>query len=219
MMRLFSMPGVYAPQRDTVLLARALLSESLPSNAHVLDIGTGTGVLALLAAQHGADRVTAVDASGRAVLTARINARLRGLSVDVRHGDLFTAVPDGRFHLILANPPYVPAPATHRPSRRSDARWDAGADGRRVIDRLCTEVADRLGPGGVFLMVQSGVCGVAASLARLSDSGMDADVISRIHQPFGPVLRRRADWLAARGRIPVGDVHDELVVIRAQHTR
>ncbi|MEU0459709.1 methyltransferase, partial [Streptomyces sp. NPDC006129] len=69
------LPGVYAPQEDTELLAGALSDEPLPPGAEVLDVGTGTGALALEAARRGF-RVTAVDVSWSAVWAARLNARL-----------------------------------------------------------------------------------------------------------------------------------------------
>ncbi len=84
------MAGV-RPQHDTHLLTQALDRERLDAAAAVLDVGTGSGALALAAARRGA-RVTAVDRTYRAVLAARLNARLARLSVEVLHGDLFGPV-------------------------------------------------------------------------------------------------------------------------------
>ncbi|MFG2794239.1 50S ribosomal protein L11 methyltransferase, partial [Streptomyces sp. NPDC048419] len=78
-----TLPGVYAPQWDTGLLARALHREGVGSRTEVLDLGTGSGALAVQAARLGA-QVTAVDISRRAVLTARLNALLAGQRVRVR---------------------------------------------------------------------------------------------------------------------------------------
>ncbi|MBO0827261.1 MAG: methyltransferase [Streptosporangiales bacterium] len=208
-MLLLQPPGVYAPQRDTELLADAFREETLPRGAHVLDIGTGTGVLALLAARSGGT-VTAVDISPLAVLTARANARLHGRRIQVRRGDLFDPVATGRFQLVLANPPYVPARTD------DDRRWDAGADGRAVIDRLCAAIPDRLDTGGVLLMVHSEMCGVATTLRSLRDAGLSIDIVRRCRVPFGPVLAGRAAWLRRRGVVGPGERDEQLVVIRAQ---
>ncbi|HEX2312488.1 MAG TPA: methyltransferase, partial [Thermomonospora sp.] len=101
-------PGVYPPQGDTVLLADALREAGVPPGARVLDVCTGTGVVALAAALGGARSVTATDISARAVLAARLNARLRGHSVRVLRGDLVGPVAGEEFDVITANPPYVP---------------------------------------------------------------------------------------------------------------
>lgn len=208
-MLLLQPPGVYAPQRDTELLADAFRDERLPPGAHVLDIGTGTGVLALLAARSGGT-VTAVDSSSLAVVTARANAWLHGTRIRVHRGDLFEPVTRGRFQLVLANPPYVPAQTSR------DARWDAGADGRAVIDRLCAAIPDRLDAGGVLLMVHSGMCGVVPTLAALRSAGLSARTVRRCRVPLGPVMRGRAAWLRRRGVIGAEERDEELVVIRAQ---
>ncbi|HSX96558.1 MAG TPA: methyltransferase, partial [Streptomyces sp.] len=98
-----SLPGVYAPQDDTELLVHALRREPLAPQARVLDVGTGTGAVALAAARRGAD-VTAVDISWRAVLNARVNAVLARLPLRVVRGDLLGPVSERSFDLILSNP-------------------------------------------------------------------------------------------------------------------
>lgn len=131
-MMLTTPPGVYAPQHDTWLLTEALQREKLAGDTAVLDIGTGSGALALAAARHGAGRVTAVDVSARAVATAWVRARLEGLRIQVMRGDLLSPVADRRFDLIVANPPYIPSPEA--PRGRAVA-WTAGIDGRPRADR------------------------------------------------------------------------------------
>jgi release factor glutamine methyltransferase len=210
-------PGVYGPQRDTRLLAEALRRETLPPNARVLDVGTGPGTLALLAARHGAARVTAVDISHRAVLAARMNVLVAGLPVRVLRGDLLAPVGDATFDLVLSNPPYVPCDGARTP--RHSARWDGGEDGRRVVDRLCAAVPDRLAPGGVLLMVHSAMSGLAPTLDRLAAAGLAAEVVDRQREPFGPVLRSRVGWLTEQGLVEPGQRDEELVVIRAQRPR
>lgn len=204
-------PGVYAPQYDTTLLVEALHAAAIPAGARVLDIGTGTGALALTAMRAGAAGVTAVDVSRRAVWTARANAALHRLPVRVRRGNALDVVADESFDLVLSNPPYVPADRVARGPARA---WDAGLDGRELLDPLCARMFDLLMPGGVLLMVHSALCGVDRTLRRLRGSGLKASIVQRRRVPFGPVLRGRIGFLERHGLIEPGQRDEELVVIR-----
>jgi release factor glutamine methyltransferase len=212
-------PGVYAPQHDTVLLTEALADETFPAGARVLDVGTGSGALALAAARRGGE-VTAVDVSRRAVLGVRLNALLHRVKVRAVRGDLFTPVRGQAFDVITANPPYVPTPPGGLRGRPRQARaWDAGDDGRLLVDRICREVPGMLRPGGVLLMVHSELSGPAASVEQLRAAGLKAAVTLRRHVEFGPVLRDRVHWLRQRGLISQEQARaerEELVVIRAE---
>lgn len=214
-MRLLKPPGVYAPQHDTDLLADALRREGVVRGTRVLDIGTGTGALAVAAASEGAGHVTAVDVSARAVATARVNALLRGLDVNVVRGDLTGPVRGRRFDLVLSNPPYVHS-AVSAPPGSPGVAWNGGLDGRAFIDRVCADVPPLLAPGGVLLVVHSALCGAGLTLRRLGRAGLRAEVTARRRIPFGPVLHSRAPWLESRGLIRPGEREEELVVIRAR---
>jgi release factor glutamine methyltransferase len=204
---------VYEPQEDTWLLTRAMRREEITRGTDVLDLGTGSGALALEAARLGA-RVTAVDISWRAVLAARVNALLSGRSIRVRRGDLTDAVRGRRFDLVVSNPPYVPSPDAGTP-RGAARSWDAGWDGRLLLDRICDAAPALLRPHGALLVVHSALSGVEDTLARLSAAGLDASVTDRAPVPFGRVLRSRLAWLRQRG-LPADDMVEELVVVRAR---
>ncbi|MFD8277482.1 HemK2/MTQ2 family protein methyltransferase [Streptomyces flaveolus] len=209
------LPGVYAPQEDTALLAGALSDESLPPGAAVLDVGTGSGALALAAARLGG-RVTAVDVSRRAVWAARLNAARAGVRVRVLRGNLFTPVRGESFDLVLANPPYVPAPGGGRRPRGAARAWDAGHDGRLVLDRICREAPALLRPAGVLLLVQSALSDPEQTVGHLRAAGLKAAVIRRQRIAFGPVVRGRERWLRQRGLLSQADNEEELVVVRAE---
>ncbi|MFF1764487.1 HemK2/MTQ2 family protein methyltransferase [Streptomyces sp. NPDC058249] len=209
-----TLPGVYTPQDDTDLLVRLLHDERLPPHAEVLDVGTGTGVVALAAARLGA-RVTAIDISWRAALNAKVNALLARLPIRVRRGDLLAPVTGRSFDLVLSNPPYVPAPAPACPRRGAGRAWDAGHDGRLVLDRICQDAPGLLKLGGVLLLVQSELSGPEESLRRLRAAGLRADIVEHRSVAFGPVLRSRSGWLHDRGLIEADAEKEELVIIRA----
>lgn len=216
-MRLVRPPGVYRPQSDSAVLAEAMHGGGYALDRHVLDIGTGSGALALAAAHAGAASVTAVDLSWRSVLATRLNCRLHGASVTVHRGDLFEPVRGRRFDLVVANPPYVPAETDALPRHRHARCWDGGIDGRAVLDRICAGAGQRLSREGVLLMVHSAVCGADTTIERLADAGLAGSVIMRASIPFGPVMRARAAMLERRELMEPGETVEELVVVEARH--
>lgn len=208
----FRLPGVYRPQADTRLLSETIAAAGIPSGGRVLDLCTGAGAQAMAAARSGAASVLAIDISRRAVATTRLNAVVAGLPIRVRRGGLHTAARYGPFELVVANPPYVPAPLA--PTRGSRG-WDAGADGRAVLDPLCRAASELLAREGTLLLVQSAVAGVDTSLDQLADQGLTTSVVASARVPFGPVMSARAGYLEERGLIQPGQRMEEVVVIRA----
>src|SRR5581483_6502210 len=112
------------------MLARSLDAEGLGPASEVLDLCTGSGILAIHAALRGAESVWAVDISRRAVWAARLNARLNGVHVNARHGDLFGPVSGRVFDLIVSNPPYLPGPESAVVDKGPSRAWEAGPHGR-----------------------------------------------------------------------------------------
>ena len=146
--RVFPHHGVFAPVRGEYagLVGEALAGRDL-SGKLAFDVGTGTGVLAFLAAHRGA-RVAATDSEPRAVACARDNAERLGLAdrVEVMQADLFA---EGRAEIVLCNPPWVPADA-HTPLER--AVYDPkGA----FLSRFLAGLPAHLAPGGECLLVLS----------------------------------------------------------------
>ena len=209
-------PGVYRAETDTELLAGVMRRGGFARDRDVLDVGTGGGALAVAAAQAGARSVTAVDLSLRSVATTWVNSRLARARVRVRRGDLFTPVAGRRFGLVLSNPPYVPAATGTLPRHRKARCWDAGPDGRALLDRICAGVPDVLTDDGTVLLVHSAVCDTAGTLAALRRAGLAARELARIAVPFGPVMHSRASLLEAGGFVARGQRHEELVVVEGR---
>lgn len=210
-MRLLPLPGVFQPPSDSYMLADRLSRERLGPGVKVLDLGTGSGHLAVVAALTGAS-ATAVDVSRRALLSVRLNARLNGVRVTAVRGDLFAPVAGRRFDVIVSNPPYLPHPDERLPDRGLARAIDAGPRGRAFLDRICAQVGDYLTPGGVLLLVHSSVCGERETLEALSARGLSAEVVFRHRGPLGPLLRARVDWLRAQGMLLPGDEEDVIIV-------
>jgi release factor glutamine methyltransferase len=201
------------------MLADMLTAQAGLEGADVLELGTGSGAIAIAAARGGAASVTAVDVSRRALLCAWLNARLNGARVEARHGDLFAPVRDRRFDFVVSNPPYLPSPdpqAGRRLPRRGPARaWEGGSDGRSILERICAQVGYHLRPGGTLLLIQSSVTGLTRTLDVLESAGLHADVVARRRGPLGPLLSARAAALRARGLLGPAN-EEELYVVRGR---
>jgi release factor glutamine methyltransferase len=147
---LLVIPSVFSPVRlrTGAFLASQLDARTVGANTTVLDMGTGSGVCAVRAAQR-ARRVVAVDINPAAVRCATINALLNRLEarLEVRHGDLFAPVNGERFDLIVFNPPFVRgAPRDDR-----DRAWRS----LDVPERFAAQLPQHLRPGGCALVLLS----------------------------------------------------------------
>ena len=136
--------------------------------------------------------VTAFDICPHAVRCSRGNAALAGVEVDVREGSWLRALDCTPFDVIVANPPYVPTPPGDDSelicsSAGPSWAWNAGPDGRLVLDPLCESASNLLCEGGSLLLVHSAIAGVQESLDCLRLTGMDANVFPSMWIPFGPV--------------------------------
>ena len=178
---------VLVPRPETELLVEVALA--LPPGARVVDVGTGSGAIALALAHERPDlSVIATDVSADALEVGRANAAALGLAVDLREGDLLAGV--GECDAVLSNPPYVcegdratlaPEIAHHEPA----GALFAGTDGLDVIRRLVPAAAAALTPGGL-LAIEVGAGQAPAVAALLSEDGF-ADV--RAHDDLAGIQR------------------------------
>lgn len=102
-------PDTLIPRPDTEILVEQILALELPEKAKILDLGTGTGAIALsLASEKKLWDVTATDFKPEVVELAKRNAKKHSIkNVDIFQSDWFKCVPSGRFDLIVSNPPYI----------------------------------------------------------------------------------------------------------------
>lgn len=142
------------PRPETEQLVERILKLPLPDDARCVDVGTGSGIIALtLAAERPNARVQAVDRSGNALRLARDNAARLGLTerVQLLQSDLLAACA-GPFDLVAANLPYIPAGDIAGLAREVQhdpmIALDGGADGLQLVARCITEAHERLAPGG-----------------------------------------------------------------------
>ena len=216
-LRLVTLPGVFRPISDSRFLADVLREQTFPPRASALDLCTGSGILALTAAQRGARSVTAIDVSHRAVATVKLNARRNRLkNVRAIRGDLYEPVAGQRFDAIVSNPPYVPSEDDELPTSGPERAWDAGRDGRLVLDRIIAGADEHLRPGGFILLTHSSLLGIDRTIADLEDAGLEAECVARRRGPLGPLMSARVHTLEAQGLIAPGQRHEDVVIIRGR---
>lgn len=163
-------PRVLIPRPETEHVVEAALAR-LPRGARVVDVGTGSGAIALALKQERPDlTVVATDVSAEALAVARANALLLGLEVELLHGDLLAPV-TGRFDAVVSNPPYV---ADADPLPPDVARYEpavalfAGPDGLDAYRRLLPTAA---AAGATLVVVEIGATQAAAVSGLAKEAG------------------------------------------------
>ncbi len=177
---------VYPPAEDSYLFAENL---HVSAGARVLDMGTGSGLLALVAAEQGAE-VVAVDLNPHAIRCAKQNAKHNGLDNNTMflQGDLFGALSSStKFDLILFNSPYLPSEQGEDEFWLGKA-WAGGATGRDVIDRFITQVPVYIADNGQVLLLQSNLAGIEASIEKFRTMSMHAEQAVTLSLPFFETL-------------------------------
>ena len=169
-------PAVLIPRPETELLIELALAKLHDlSSPRVVDLGTGSGIVAIsLALECPAAMVAAVDLSAAALAVARNNAGRLGARVDFREGDWLSPLAGERFDLIVSNPPYVASGDPHLvlnglPYEPQMALTD-GADGLSCIRHIVSAAAAHLKPGG-WLLFEHGYDQGAASRNLLTAAG------------------------------------------------
>ncbi|WP_409268907.1 peptide chain release factor N(5)-glutamine methyltransferase [Massilia sp. BHUDP2] len=167
-------PGVLIPRPDTELIVELSL-ERLPPRGRLLDMGTGSGAIAVACAHSRRDAsVTALDLSEEALAIARANAAANGAQVRFLRSDWFAAIGEERFELIASNPPYIAAGDAHL--SQGDLRFEPvgaltdHADGLTALRSIVGGAPDHLVPGG-WLLLEHGYDQAEAVRALLAARG------------------------------------------------
>jgi release factor glutamine methyltransferase len=173
-------PTVFAPTSTSRLLADAMF---VPPGSTVLDVGSGSGVLAFVAARMGAGRVVGCDASPEAVRDATLNARRLGLSdrVEFRVGNLLEPVRDVRAQVVIGDVSGIPDVIAEESGWFPGGRA-GGPTGAEVPIAMVESIGDCLSPGGVMYLptgtIQAESRVLAAARRAFGESNMD-EVVSR----------------------------------------
>ncbi|NIM44488.1 MAG: methyltransferase [Nitrososphaeria archaeon] len=179
---------VYAPAEDTYLLLRHLKR----GRGRALEIGTGSGIIALELARKGWS-VVATDISLSAVRNALENAENFGVKerIEFMVADLIGFLRKGvKIDLLVFNPPYVPD--IYSLEEMKDLSWSGGPTGRAIVDRFLDEIKQRDIHVQVVLLVQSTLSDVEKTLRDLKIAGFKTEVIGKEKSFFEEIVLIKA---------------------------
>lgn len=175
--------NVYEPHEDSLLLAKAVEDYA---RGLVLDIGTGSGLQALVAARKPeVTKVIATDVNEFALQAAEANARENKFShkISFKKSDLFEKLREAEyaksFDSIIFNPPYLPTRAEDKLKGEINSAFDGGVTGRDVINAFLKDFDSFLRPNGLLLMAHSSLAGNKETIAALKKKGFDVSVVGR----------------------------------------
>ena len=210
--------GIGPPTPYSLFLAEHI--PALPGQT-VVDLGTGSGFLAIVMRLQGAARVYLLDTNAAAIAVALANAARNGVEeglVALQTGPSMLPLPDAeRVDLVLSNPAQLPLPEPDR----ADSPFYAGGDGRRMIEGLIRAAPARLKPTGRLLMTHNSLADLPATLQLMTDCGLRPRIVAERTLEFRPFIDR--SWLdqlggTARGLYTVrdGKAWETLYIVEAQ---
>ena len=178
--------NVYKPAEDSYFFAENLV---VNRGERVLDLGTGCGILGIVAAKN-AREVVAVDVNPYAVQCAKKNAIVNNLidKMVFVQADLLTSLRETEtFDLILFNAPYIPTENVEAESWLGRA-WAGGTNGRQVIDLFISQALMHLKRTGRLLLIQSTLAGNEETRRKFAEHHLNSNVIASLALPFFETL-------------------------------
>jgi S-methylmethionine-dependent homocysteine/selenocysteine methylase/SAM-dependent methyltransferase len=186
-------PGVFIPTQGSFLVWKYLFQEGIGSHGRCLDIGSGTGLLAVQLALNGAAHVHAIDIDKQAVDNTLTNAFRNGVAdrVSAAAVDLYPWIPEERYDVIVASLYQMPVDpfeqvATHRPLDY----W-----GRNLVDHLIEMLPKALADDGVAYIMQLSVIGQERTAELLEKVGFQARVVDFTFFPFHDLFKEKQDQI------------------------
>ena len=182
-------PGVFVPTQGSFLVWKHLFEAAVGAGARCVDIGCGTGVLAVQLALNGARSVHAIDIDRRAVANTLANAFRNGVADRVTGAvvDLYPWVPDEAYDVVVASLWQMPTDPFERPtSHRPLDFW-----GRNLIDHLIALLPRLLREGGRAYVMQLSLLGQQRTQTLLEQHGMTARIVEFSPFPFTPLFSQR----------------------------
>ena len=167
-LQLFIFDDVYEPAEDSYLLAKWV--EKFSKGKKVLDVGTGCGIQAIVAAKSGAKEVVGIDKNPKAVENAKLNAKENNVDCNFFVSDLFSDVKE-KFDLIVFNPPYLPTEKEEKLGGEINLAFDGGESGRETIDRFLKQYKRFLNKGGFALLLESSLSGIKGEILEEIEIG------------------------------------------------
>lgn len=177
--------NVYIPAEDSYLLAENL---KIKENQKVLEIGTGTGIVAMYASKL-TKYVTASDINFDAIELAQRNFNENNIdNIELVFGNLFEPVKNRKFDVILFNTPYLPTENGEVINSNLNYAFDGGLNGRKVIDLFLNEVKNYLNDGGIVQLIQSSLSGNDETLNKLEELGFITEIAKKEHYFFEDIV-------------------------------
>jgi len=176
-MNLLSDPNVYEPQEDSFLMQRLVSQFAFGS---VLEIGAGSGILSITAAEKkSVSSVLACDINEKALALAKKNAALNSVEKKIRFAksDIFSNLGKKRFDFIIFNPPYLPADR-RCPDDMMEKALSGGKKGHETLERFLISLSDHLFPDGKALIIFSSLTGKAKIDSLISECVLEKEEVA-----------------------------------------